>query len=699
MRRILFLFLMMAFVLPPLLRASEKDSLFTLLRSGGLRDSAKCKLLYEIAYYYSKKDPDSCRYYGKKTLEYAVSIGNRKYAAMSYGVIGLSLFNQGEYIRALEQNEMARKIAEQDKDTVLLGNIYNNLGNNFRKIGNAEKAAKFYFMTIEIKEKLNDKKGLASVYNNLGNLYNDQRRQDKSLEYHLRSLKLKEELGDEKGLAASYNNIGGIFQEQELFDKALEYHHKSLLIKEKLKDKKGQGSSLGNIGITYAKMGELSKALEFTQRSIKIKEEINDQDGLASSLITLGEIYFKRKDLVNARQSFLQARELAQRVHSLRMRLLAADWLAQTTEKSGMMKDAAFFYKEYAVLKDSLISEETSRQMNELNMFYETEKKQATIKELEQSQRINALEIKNNRGKIALQRFGLIGAGIILALICWMAYQFYKSRNKEKQAGRIIQMQKEILEEKNRDIIDSINYARRIQSAVLPSEQVLQEHFSESFVIYRPRDIVGGDFYWVARSGDYSFIAVADCTGHGVPGGFMSMLGISFLDEIVLEKKVEDPADILDLLRLKVIVALKQGGGEASRDGMDIALLRRSESSGEILFAGAMSRVVVITEGESREYRGDKQPVGVFLEEQKQFSQKKIESRAGSMIYLFTDGIADQFGGPKGKKFKHRNFVKLLQAHATEPIDNQENSILSSINSWRGSFEQVDDVTLIGIRL
>lgn len=268
-----------------------------------------------------------------------------------------------------------------------------------------------------------------------------------------------------------------------------------------------------------------------------------------------------------------------------------------------------------------------------------------------------------------------------------------------------IQTQKDRLEVKNRETTDSINYAKTIQDALLPSETEFKSHFRESFVLFKPKDIVSGDFYWVYEKNNVVFYATADCTGHGVPGGFMTMLGMSFLNDIIEGRRIQDPAEALNLMRDKIIAALKQTGnlGE-NKDGMDITLCRIDKAKKELNFCSANNDLYIIknkvagSDKELIKYKANRQPVG-FYHLNKPFTPQTIALEDGDCIYTFSDGYADQFGGPKGKKFRYKQLEERLLQNSHLNFDTQKNSLNSEIDRWRGSLEQVDDILVIGVKI
>ncbi|HEV7232103.1 MAG TPA: SpoIIE family protein phosphatase [Bacteroidia bacterium] len=257
------------------------------------------------------------------------------------------------------------------------------------------------------------------------------------------------------------------------------------------------------------------------------------------------------------------------------------------------------------------------------------------------------------------------------------------------------------IEEKNKDIVDSINYAKRIQQAILPEASNIATLLPESFIYYQPKDIVSGDFYWIAEREGRTIAVVADSTGHGVPGAFMSMLGSAFLNEIVLEKGVTEPALILNHLRDKIIRALKQGDSSESRDGIDMTIIsiQKKEAKFDLQFAGANNPLWIFRQTGLTEIKGDKQPVGVRTGSQVPFTNHRLELEAGDLIYLFSDGFADQFGGENGKKFRYKPLQKLISDMSMESLLEQKNILSQTLLQWKGNLEQVDDILVMGIRL
>lgn len=264
-----------------------------------------------------------------------------------------------------------------------------------------------------------------------------------------------------------------------------------------------------------------------------------------------------------------------------------------------------------------------------------------------------------------------------------------------------VEIQKEIVEEKNKDIMDSIRYAKHIQDAILPSDEFVGETFNDAFILFKPKDIVSGDFYWVKEKGNLALFAAVDCTGHGVPGAFVSIVGNNGLNRAINEFGLLDPGKILDKLTLLVEEAFKQQGASDTddvKDGMDIALCVLNKDSKELRYAGANNPLYLIRQGELIEVKADKQPIGSY-ENRVPFRTHTIQLEKNDRIFLFSDGYADQFGGPKGKKFKYKTFKTLLLENTDIPISQFKQLLDDAFEEWKSDLEQIDDVCVMGIEI
>ena len=295
----------------------------------------------------------------------------------------------------------------------------------------------------------------------------------------------------------------------------------------------------------------------------------------------------------------------------------------------------------------------------------------------------------------------IISFSIFLLIAIVMMRLVKQIARADEEAKRKIEESNQIISQKNKDILDSINYAKRIQSAILAPKEEIFTTFKDAFILYKPKDIVSGDFYYFSKVENHGIIAAADCTGHGVPGALMSMIGNDLLNHITRERKTTKPSDVLDLLHKGITNVLKQDSkyGE-TRDGMDIALLSFDLNDfTQLQYAGAYRSLCVVRNGEMIDYKANKFPIGNAQQDRDKFTNNEITLQKGDMCYIFTDGYADQFGGENGKKFMVKKFHKLLVQNSSLKVTEQEKNLDDAIESWRGDHEQVDDILVIGIRV
>jgi len=363
-------------------------------------------------------------------------------------------------------------------------------------------------------------------------------------------------------------------------------------------------------------------------------------------------------------------------------------------------------YKMACDYADSVISyiekicdENKIKSLEESQTKYETEKTKLLLEKKE-------LENKKKQQLIYFTIAGIIGLLILSGFI----YKSYLDKKKSnillQQKNEIIEQNLKIIEAQKNEITDSIRYARRLQEAILPPDNVWFHIFPESFILYLPKDILSGDFYWAEETETHKFLAVADCTGHGVPGAIISIVNFNLLNKAVLEKNITDPGEILNQVNLWLTQALHQSHQSSKiRDGMDVSLCAYNKQSRELAFAGAYNSGYLFKNGELNELKADKQPVGMFLEEAaRPFQTTRLITDGTEIIYLFSDGYADQFGGvkqngkPGGKKFKIKNLLQLIKENAELPWNDQKIKFTQTFTEWKGDLEQTDDVLLIGVR-
>jgi serine phosphatase RsbU (regulator of sigma subunit) len=369
------------------------------------------------------------------------------------------------------------------------------------------------------------------------------------------------------------------------------------------------------------------------------------------------------------------------------------DGLAKLYANMKNYEKAYYFKNRYLALKDSIADEEGMRQVQEMEKRLENEQQEKEIDILKQKEEIQALKMRSQSEKLKKSNIIIFSVAGILVVTLLMSFFIYKAYKQIKRTNKE-------LAEKKREIQDSINYAKRIQQAMLPEVSILARHFPEGgFGLYLPKDVVSGDFYWFSEIGDTVFFAAADCTGHGVPGAFMSMIGIDKLNSFI-DKKVDKLPQILSLLNISIKHALKQKKDSlSSKDGMDIALCSLNSKTRVLNYAGANRPLWILRNSEIIEYKPTKASIGGYVEDHQEYISHTIQLEKGDVIYIFSDGFADQFGGPEKKKYMSKALKKTLIGINHLTMSEKELKLEQIFNQWKGDLEQVDDVLVLGFKV
>jgi serine phosphatase RsbU (regulator of sigma subunit) len=495
-------------------------------------------------------------------------------------------------------------------------------------------------------------------------------------------------------VAAAYVGLGNIYSNQNNNDLAIEYYERALKIRRSRGHDVEVAVLLANLGTVFSAKKLYTTANKYYFEAIEINKKYNRLNAIAICYINIGNISYNNKDFVNAEKYYDEALKYVDQ-NDLAVKENLYYNLAEVAHKLGNYPKSFAFQDSCLTIKDSIYSREGIKSLNDMQTKYETAK---TKLELEKKE----LEA-NNKQLIIYAALGgcLLLIGVSFLLVRGVTKQRH-ANNLLSEKNSIIELQKHLVEEKNKDINDSIKYATRIQEAILPPLKYWRTVLPDSFVLYQPKDILSGDFYWLEQTEEYVFVAAADCTGHGVPGALMSIVNYNLLNKAVLEKNIYEPGKILDTVNEYLTQSLHQSYNESSiQDGMDITLVSINKKSGEVRFAGANNPIYHLKkDGRIIEVKGDKFPVGAFIEDNIQkFTTQKLDVEKGDTIYLFTDGYPDQFGGPKGKKLKYKQFCDLLVANCQSPPSEQANALKHFFNQWKGNLEQVDDVCVIGVKI
>jgi tetratricopeptide (TPR) repeat protein len=597
----------------------------------------------------------------------------------------------GKYDTALATAFQAKTLAEKLEYQKGIAGVCTIIGVVYRIQGTYAKALEFDFKALSIYESIKDKNGTAICLGNIGLVYWNQSSLTKALNYDYRALAMYQAMKDKKGIARNLGNIGIVYFEQRDFAQALEYDLKALALDQELGDMVGISANLGDIGNIYTEQGNYPKALEYDFKALALDEKIGDRNGIGRNQGNIGNILLAQKKFKLAKLYLDSALDISKALgDKVSVKDAYGGFLGLDTI-TGNYKTGLEDYKKYIAYTDSLVNEENTKKTVQAEMNFEFTQKQAAQKaEQEKKDAISAADKK--RQSIIM---GSVSAGLVVVLLfSVLLFSRYKLTQRQK---KIIEEQKSLVEEKNKEVLDSITYAKRLQDAILPPLSFIKHYLPESFVLYKPKDIVAGDFYWMERAGDSILIAAADCTGHGVPGAMVSVVCSNALNRTVKEFKITETGKILDKVRELVLETFEKSESNV-QDGMDISLCCINSVKHEIQWSGAYNPLWYIRNGVLIEVMADKQPIGK-TDKPLAFTTHNLKLQSGSALYLFTDGYADQFGGEKGKKFKYKQLQEFLLANATLPMDLQKNKLEVTLDGWKGNLEQVDDILVIGIRI
>lgn len=587
----------------------------------------------------------------------------------------------------------------------------NNVGAIYYYQGKNSEALKNFLQSIKLTElyessnSLNDfaKNQLSRAYNNIGTIYQRQKDYAKAESFFLKSINMDTLSNDRISAAHSYNNIGTIKEEVGSYDEAIANYNKALKIKIQEKDSLGIPSTLINIGVVEMNQNKFKQASDHFLEALSYCKKTNNIQDEALSLINLGDLYYLKKDYSGSVPYYLGGIDICKKQNYLQFLSYAYQSISLSYYKLKNLEKAYEYFQLHVNTKDSIYNKDNAKILHEMETKYESEKKEKEIKLLTADKELHQAELNKQRVVI----YSSIG-GLIL-ITGFAAYVFYALNQKKKinreldSKNQKIEHAYKIIDEKQKEILDSINYAKRIQYALLAHEAFLNKYLPENFFYFNPKDIVSGDFYWATNVVNKSnqelfYLACCDSTGHGVPGAFMSLLSIGFLSEAIKEKDIFEPNKVFNYVRKRLIESISN---DQQKDGFDGILMCFNRTTGEITYAAANNKPILVSTKDEvvlKEFPCDKMPVGK-ADHLKDFNLFSLDYSKGDVLYLYTDGYADQFGGPKGKKFKYKPLNEMLLSNYNKPLEEQSRTLKSTFENWKGSLEQIDDVCVIGIRI
>jgi len=736
---------------------SVADSLSKLIQHAS-HDTIRCQYLLDLGDYYENRIPDSAIYFYQKAevvswnnllkVKQLNALEAKIFAdlfskALRYRAI--VLLNQKRNGPILQLLNTSLRMAEIISNKKAISACYTNIGVYYLDHAYYEKALEYYYKALHISEQIQDKKGCANLYNNIANIHNLQFEYKKAVNYYLKAIKLYKELNIDYFVAQGYNNLGITYKNLKKYHEAASLLSKAQQIFSQYEDISHQASCITNIGIIYFEQNQYDSALLYHKKAFELYKTNEDTDGMVICYENLSEtLIAKYENLKNTTKTenqdlLLQAKFYAEKALGWTTNKYYTNVISYSLmniHKRLNNKIKAFEYaNQYIATKDSLFSEEKTKALAQAEALYKNEKQRYIIdqfnaqkalsqKTMEAQQAIN----EKQRTIIISVIVGLILVGILLFVVIYFLrlnqianrkltiknHQITKQKEeiavqRDEIASQrdVVMQQKAQIEMYHKALKDSIYYAENIQKAVLPGEFHLNELLQNYFVLFLPRDIVSGDFYWTYSKNNLVYLAVADCTGHGVPGSLMSMMAISYLNELMHSAEELQTNKMLDLLRTHIIKSFGRGEhSEKMKDGLDIVLVAIDKSKKLVHFSGANNPLYILKQDENDtismyqlvELSPDKMPVG-FHTLMRPFNEQVYHYNYGDMIYLSTDGFCDQFGGNDNKKFMRKQFKTLLMEAANLALNEQCKFLKQRLLDWKGNSPQTDDITVVGWKL
>lgn len=665
----------------------------------GLSPDKQVTAIDSIAYVYRKSDPDLC----VQLLKSAIRISHENQLDTVELQERMNLNRQyrfaGKNDSAMMQIDSALSQAHSKKLHEWEGEILSIKGVLQTRIGLYEDATATFLEGMELATSIHDTETVAQLNKNWAALFFYTTDFQSAVDRTREALKIYSRMGDSGSVASCVDNIGLYYGNMELWDSAYTYQLQARDIFEALGDSANLMVCYNNLGSTLINLKNYPLAKIYIDKSLRMAEQRQSNYQIMTTLATMSELYHLTGERKAEQEAALRVYSIAQEQENDFYALDACEALAHSYYSEGNFEKSAFYFKITDSLRQIVFDSEKTDAANEA---------QAKYKAKERLQQIALLEADNTRRAAQNQRDELIKAVSVIALIVLLIFSALVVRNyhRKKRDNRLlkeqnvaIEEQSAIIEVKNQEITDSINYATRIQNAVLPTSEKLNALFPANFIYYKPRDIISGDFFWAAEGrGGMRFLAVADCTGHGVPGAMMSMLGSSILNRLIVRKNITSPGKILDALHAELLATLNTTKDSRQiTDGMDIAVLMFDPAQKSLVIASADRPVFVVKNGMMQVLPADKISIGSSLPKNEPYTDNTVQIEEGASVFLFTDGITDQFGGPDRKKFMTKRLKELVTTTASMSLEERAEFLTRTFQVWKAGMDQTDDMTLINV--
>jgi serine phosphatase RsbU (regulator of sigma subunit) len=688
------------------------------------QDTTRIRVYNELAYSYRNTDIKKAQDYAKRGLEIAEKNNFQKGRADALSIFGIIFYRQGKYDSSIVYQEEALEIREKIKDQAGIAISYNSLALLHARRGNYSNALTFHLKALKIREQLSDKKGMAGSYNNIGTVYVNQKQYDLAIDNYEKSLKINQEIRDEAQQATCMANLGNTYMLKKDYKIATEYMFKSLDLANKVSDNYNKTTNFVNLGNTYKEQKKYPLAFKYLNDGIENAKSMGDNEAIAESLQIMAEIHYEQNELDKAIELAQHSLSIARQVGNKERILKNSEILYKVYKAKQDVVRALYYHEMFSSIKDSIAEQVNDNIYAELEARFRLEQNQILLKEQKQEMELmRQLQVIAEEDK-KQQQYINIGGGVIVVLLLVFAMLVYRNYlQRQQHANRLaglnhelrlqkeeilnqrnlIELQNHELKESNSQIGKSIQAALYIQQGVLPNKQKMDAMLGhEHFTIFHPRNVVSGDFYWVGQLENKVVVAVADCTGHGVPGAFMSIIGSTLLDRIVRLKKIADPATILSNLDEELKIILRKEGSQ-SDNGMDMGVVMFEKNDidwQKVTFSGAKIPLRFIRKGnrEIEQIQAVNRSVGFTSKRERSFVNHEIFLEKGSQIYMNSDGYADQDNSQQDRLGTGR-FANLLGEYAHLSMHVQKTHLEDNLRIYQGKAPQRDDILVLGLKL
>lgn len=643
---------------------------------------------------------DSSLYHINLTIKYYNELELKTELAGAFNTIATTFARNNFLDSSIYYFNLALDINKEFGTQSSIADNYSNIALVYYFKNDKEQFISYSLQALTIYEEIKNKVGMASKYSDISVVYSELENYLKAIEFAKKAIDINKEIENPRGLANSYNNIANYYKEIDSLELAINYYNQAIELADKIQLIDIKAQILFNLGIIFKKQNDFKKAEENYLQAEKITLELrlpNKNSQLAYIYTNLADLYKDSKRINTALDYLFKAEELADKEQLANVQVNIYDNYSQVYDSLGNYTLAYKFHKQFTKLKDSLNNVEKQKIISELNTKYETEKKEQENIILLEKNKASELEKEN----LETRTYSLILGILLIIILLIILYNRYRLKQKSnlilEQQKQEITDQKNIVDKQNEEILSSIRYAERIQNAILPFEEELKENFKDHFIFYKPKDIVSGDFYWFAKQKDILYFATVDCTGHGIPGAMLSLIGNMLLNEALTTKEGILPSEILNFLdeRIKVILN-QQSDNVETQDGMDMNLIMIND--GKLTFAGARRPLLIYTD-KLETLKGTRMSIGGKQRGRiSGFEDEVVDITSGMKVYLFTDGILDQMG-MRGKKFGSGNVKAFIEEQNHRSMDDQFAIFSKRFEAHVGYEEQRDDITFVALEL